>query len=501
MIGIYFIALPSFCGLPFWTRWTTCLGGGIGRRAGFKIQFPRECGFDSHPRYFLQNPLFFGVFQDFVSRYHLSFVEAETVAGHVTGHVSKHFFMARLYSDPKLFIPKETKGNRKVPSVLPGKKWYVYFYYTDPDTGTMRKQPFKVYLNINRYKTVRERKAYGKVLVRVVAYHLANGYNPFLPGSAKNAIQDIPTISEAFTSALKDRTHYLKPVTYKSYEDYLRLFLQWLEAKGSADKPISELTQASVVEYINYLGRPKPQGKGLKPTSVHNHKLNLSAIFRQVVKNGWAEKNFIAEIETAKNKPERNEPFTREEISRLRDYLQSLESPAMFHYFQFLFYSFLRNREIVQLQAGHIDMENRLISIETKGEKLSRVRIVQPLYELLDSWNLDALPSDFYLLAPQGVPGRWETGAKPKVAYFSKQFARIRQQLGISENKKTYSLRHNAAIELFMGFVESGLTEKEAVYQMLPITRHKDESALRNYLRDLGSILPNDWTEKYRVSF
>ena len=27
------------------------LGGGIGRRAGFKIQFLRECGFDSRPRY------------------------------------------------------------------------------------------------------------------------------------------------------------------------------------------------------------------------------------------------------------------------------------------------------------------------------------------------------------------------------------------------------------------------------------------------------------------
>ena len=28
-----------------------CLGGGTGRRAGFKIQFLRECGFDSRPRY------------------------------------------------------------------------------------------------------------------------------------------------------------------------------------------------------------------------------------------------------------------------------------------------------------------------------------------------------------------------------------------------------------------------------------------------------------------
>ena len=33
-----------------------CLGGGTGRRAGFKIQFFRECGFDSHPRYLKNHP-------------------------------------------------------------------------------------------------------------------------------------------------------------------------------------------------------------------------------------------------------------------------------------------------------------------------------------------------------------------------------------------------------------------------------------------------------------
>ena len=28
-----------------------CRGGGIGRRDGFKIRFPRECRFESDPRY------------------------------------------------------------------------------------------------------------------------------------------------------------------------------------------------------------------------------------------------------------------------------------------------------------------------------------------------------------------------------------------------------------------------------------------------------------------
>ena len=30
-------------------------GGETGRRAGFKIQFLLECGFDSHPKYFFFN--------------------------------------------------------------------------------------------------------------------------------------------------------------------------------------------------------------------------------------------------------------------------------------------------------------------------------------------------------------------------------------------------------------------------------------------------------------
>ena len=83
----------------------------------------------------------------------------------------------------------------------------------------------------------------------------------------------------------------------------------------------------------------------------------------------------------------------------------------------------------------------------------------------------------------------------------SKKFATIREELGIDPEKKTYSLRHNAVVELFQGFIEEGLTEKEAIYRLMPITRHKDESALRNYLREIGTILPQDWTGKYRISF
>ncbi len=42
--------LPSRSDLAYIFAFT-CPGGGIGRRAGFKIRFLRECGFEAHPGY------------------------------------------------------------------------------------------------------------------------------------------------------------------------------------------------------------------------------------------------------------------------------------------------------------------------------------------------------------------------------------------------------------------------------------------------------------------
>lgn len=44
----YIFLSPNFNEL---LKFAQCLGGGIGRRVGFKIQCLRTCGFDSHPRY------------------------------------------------------------------------------------------------------------------------------------------------------------------------------------------------------------------------------------------------------------------------------------------------------------------------------------------------------------------------------------------------------------------------------------------------------------------
>ncbi|TXN36901.1 tyrosine-type recombinase/integrase [Flagellimonas hymeniacidonis] len=410
-------------------------------------------------------------------------------------------FAIKMYSEPRLYIPKEVNkdGSLGTPSLK--KRWYVYYYFRDPSTGQMSKQPFKVYKGLNRLKTVSQRKAAGKMLVNVTKRLLSENYNPYDLNSASKNAKDIISVRMAFEGALENKRNYLKPNTFDSYEDYLNMFLHWCDKKGLSKISITKLEEEHVISYFNYLGRKKPTGKGLMPTSVHNHKLNLSAIMSSMQKSKLIGHNFIKDIETKKNKPLKNAPFTLEEIGRIKKVLANQNPPFLYNFIQFLFYSFMRNREILSTKVRNVNMVSKTISIETKGDRVSHILMVEPLYQLLKQWNIEQCPGHFDLFTPKGVPGIWDVSIKQKVDSISKNFAKIREELNIDAHKKTYSFRHNAAVDLFKSFVEQGFTENEAIQQLMKITRHKDESALRNYLRDIGAILPKDWTKHYNISF
>jgi hypothetical protein len=54
---------------------------------------------------------------------------------------------------------------------------------------------------------------------------------------------------------------------------------------------------------------------------------------------------------------------------------------------------------------------------------------------------------------------------------------------------------------LFHSFVKQNLTEREAILKLMPITGHATEAALRNYLRDIGGMLPKDYGSDYTLEF
>ncbi|SCY40808.1 hypothetical protein SAMN05192588_2721 [Nonlabens sp. Hel1_33_55] len=74
------------------------------------------------------------------------------------------------YERPKLYIPKVLKNGKKVPTVAPGKRWYIYFRYE----GKL----VKLYKGLNKFRTVSDRKRVGLALQEAITEALRRGWSP-----------------------------------------------------------------------------------------------------------------------------------------------------------------------------------------------------------------------------------------------------------------------------------------------------------------------------------
>ena len=84
---------------------------------------------------------------------------------------------------------------------------------------------------------------------------------------------------------------------------------------------------------------------------------------------------------------------------------------------------------------------------------------------------------------------------------FAKRFNAVKLHFGFSAAYGIYSFRHTAAMDLYYSFLKQGLTEREAILKLMPITGHATEAALYNYLRDVGGMLPKDYGSDYTLEF
>lgn len=406
----------------------------------------------------------------------------------------------RQFSEVKLFVPKV---NGK-PSVLPNKRWYVYFYFRNPKTNKMEK--FKDYCKINTYKTVEERKQVGKAWVDSFTLMLNQGMNPFtkVPVKRKKETKTFEevtyTVKTAMQYAYDNKLGSWKKSTADDYKTRLGVFTEWIEKNKLENKNINELKEIHIVAFINWLIKPLPKGRGVGGTSQDNYKRCLSGLFGKLVKDKIISKNIVAEIDTKKDDPIKNTPFTGYEVKAIRDYLLENDK-QLYHYIQFVIYTFLRPREIIRLKVSDINLREKYLKVETKSERKKIKKLVGPVLDWLEEININNLPSDAHLFTNLGSYFVWTATEKSKVDHFGNRFAKVKEKLKFNGDYGIYSFRHTAAMDLFHAFMKQGMTEHESILKLMPITGHASETALRNYLRDIGGMLPKDYGQDYTLEF
>jgi integrase len=398
------------------------------------------------------------------------------------------------HSPVKLYIPKE---NGK-PSLK--KRWYVYYYFRSPISGRMEKQ--MDHCGINKYKTTLERTEVGRSWLNAYELLLSQGFNPFDADGVKPGefTGKFFSVKSGLWHAFDNLKGQWKQATVDDYKTRLGLFLQWASDRKIDTLDIGRLEEVHLIAFMNWLTKPKPEGRGVGLTSQGNYKRCLSGLLGKLVRDRIIAENPIAAIETRKNKPLKNTPFTGNQVKEISQYLRN-HDPQLYRYIQFVVYEFLRPREVVRLRVGDFDYNERYMILETKTEGKSVVRLISPIIDYLGEINIESLPKKANLFTNTGKFEVWTATEKAKTDHFGLRFRKVKDHFDLGDQYGIYSFRHTAALDLYNRFLSDGGTHSEAVRRLMPIIRHTSEKTTETYLREIGAQLPKDYGAFYTLDF
>ncbi|PKH49536.1 hypothetical protein CXF68_02000 [Tenacibaculum sp. Bg11-29] len=402
---------------------------------------------------------------------------------------SRFNILKKLYSEPKIYRPKEEIDGKRV--ITLNKFWHVYYYYRNPFTGLMEK--FTERKGINRLKTLASREEAAKNLQKALKRYLQDGYSPFKErGKEVDVNTEAYTTTEALNIAFNHRENSWKESSTDVNTVYLNSFIKWLEEKKLDKKPIEYLTKKHISFYLGDLT------KRMGNTSRNNHKRLLSGLFTELEEKEIIKYNFISKIAALKSKAKKNKPFNHQQLDNILKYTEE-HDPYLYRYIKVMWYSFLRPIEIIRLKVENIDLVDNTIEIESKTEDRVYIRLVKPLHFYFSSLELNTFDSDMLIFTKEKKITYWETKKeKSREDWFGRRFKKIKDHFNLSEDYGIYSFRHTSALSLYYQFIKKEkLSEYQAVLKIQEIMRHVDESTTRKYLREIGGQLPEDWSGNY----
>lgn len=399
------------------------------------------------------------------------------------------------YSEPKLYIPTVEKNGKKVPTVEPGKRWYVWFLWRNPETDKLDIKK-RLYKEINHLKTVKERKEFGKALVKSVALALDKGWNPIGANNKKKVEKTSMHLEEALDYALKLRSVNKKESTISDYSVRLEFFKAWAKKQGYLYLEVHKFDLQMFYQYYDFLllEYKTDKKKPLSNASIENHKRLLSSLFTQLKNKRIIDHNFVKDIPKLDIDPQQNTPFTNKEITRIKIYLEE-HDPYLLKFISFITSCLLRPREILRLRIRDLNVIDFVLKVETKTEVLSTVKIVDKIKPIIESMELEKFPLDYYVFTPENQPGEWSSKLNSKVGYMAKRFAKVKTALGFGPEYGLYSFRHSSIGNIQENLEILGHSETEILHKIMPITRHKTEKTVRIYLRNLKTFAPKDHSD------
>lgn len=215
-------------------------------------------------------------------------------------------------------------------------------------------------------------------------------------------------------------------------------------------------------------------------TSTRNH---LSSTFGFAIDEKYITENPFQGIKLRLQKDEGdfNTPFSDYEKQAIEDYL--IENNYKLYLFtRFVFYAFLRPKELRHITVGDIDLKLKTIKIKSDVSKTNSrdiIPILKPLYSLIVENELLKYPSSYYLFGKGLMP----SAEKLPDNLATSLHKEVLEELDIYKERVTtlYAWKHTGNIHAYLAGMDIKMIQR--------INRHKSLATTEIYLKKLGLFL------------
>lgn len=348
--------------------------------------------------------------------------------------------------------------------------WFVYFSVRNPLTGKLKRYRKFAGFAACTNKDQAERNA--KALKLHFTRKLKNGW---LPDNEKGVIyhdnlvyQEIARQVNPIRQTKRSVRYYsnlflermkltVSKGTFQKYQSELRILDTFLLMQKLHETDISTITKKIAIDFFRYLDTTRQLSGQTK-----NQYLET---LRRVWKLARKDRKLLADIWIdipsfpAKSTPQI--PLKRGVLALLRTELEN-SNPQLWLAAQFMYYCFIRPKELRFLQIKHIDFYEGRITLSNGITKSGNTRIVEInemfLEKLFKQYNLHKYPESFYVFSLKGEPGEKPVSKN----HLWRAYDRVRTKLNIPKDYKLYGFKHTGAVQA----LKAGADIKEIQHQM-----------------------------------
>jgi integrase len=352
------------------------------------------------------------------------------------------------------------------------KRWFLRIKVLDFKKGEFAYR--KCYGNINKYNTVDERLADMKQLAETI--ELTQEYKKVHGSRSFNTVGhgDQYTTVYQLRRCCKDREKTVRIGTYRKYTAEINNLERWLISAGRENLPVGAFTNNDAKAFLAWVI------DRLSNASYNGHLQLFKSLFRQLIDENIVQVNPFKNIRKAAPMATPPLPYNSSQIEVLK--LTMAEADVQLWLFvNFMYYTFIRPRELRYMQVGDIDFVNGKITVSpevSKNKKHQVVSIPRQLMDIIRTADIQKYPANYFVFSVKRLPA-----AKPVGINYMK----IRHQALLRSLKfdtvryKLYSWKHTGAVAC----AKSGMPLKELQLQL----RHHSLDQVNTYL---ASMLANE---------